>query len=301
MFVRPFLPSAALLLAVGCGTSVPGTLVDGITGEPLVGTPGEENALRLIADAVTEGEDGRFEANREAGLTCQSFSGEIGTDGSFRLSDLCLSSSGYRLRLSDNNYFLGETDFLPQGSDGTPRTIKVWHAPMGSGVKILKDGRHLRITSRVSLKSETIKGTEDSKVHYPTALPGNVPLIEKGSKLIVTGMSNKDIQLFPLINSGAREFKIEEGMETGPTMQPWSYLGTRFTDDETFERVQVSLDDSKIVRVEHRGHFAKFVPAEAVTPPGRYALWVEGQPSAFVVDFVEAGSAPKAEEPAEEE
>ncbi|TVQ94405.1 MAG: hypothetical protein EA397_01675 [Deltaproteobacteria bacterium] len=303
MLTRSLFSVTALLLAVGCNATATGTLVDGITGEPVPGSAGgtPDAPLRIIAEAVTEGEDGRFEPNREAGLTCQSASSEVGGDGTFRIPDLCLSTTGYRLRLSDNNFFLGETDFLPQGSDVASLSIKAWHAPMGAGVKILKDDRLARIRSRVSLKSEIIKGTEDQKVFYPTAIPNGIPMVKAGERLVITGMANKDMKLVPVINSGEREFKVEEGMETGPTMNPWSYLGTKFTDDETFERVSVDLDESKTTRVEHRNHYAKFVPAEAVNPPGRYALWVDGQKTAFLVDFIEEGVDPNPKEDAEDD
>lgn len=300
MMPRLVLPAAALVFAVGCTANFTGAVVDGITGKPVTSKAQTDSgdSLRLIAEAVTENENGTFESNPGAGLTCLTFSSDLGDDGSFNLSGLCLSSTGYRLRLSDASWFLGETDFLPQGSDvSAPRTIKAWHAPMGTGIKTLIDDNHGRITSRVNLRSEIIKGTEDEKVLYPEGLPGNVPLIPPGGSLVITGMANKDMRIVPLIESGPREFRVEEGMETGPTMDSWVYLGTRFTDDTTFERVQAQIDESKVTRVEHRNHFAKFVPTEAVSPPGRYAVHVEGQKHAFVLDF---GQAPtKAAEPAE--
>jgi hypothetical protein len=303
MLSRLFVPATVLLFAVGCSATLSGAVVDGITGAPVSSDADTEGGdkLRLIAEAVTEKPDGGFENNVGAGLTCMTFSSELGADGTYSLSGLCLSATGYRLRLSDNSWFLGETDFLPMGSDASqPRTIKAWHAPMGTGIKTLVAGKHGRVTSRVNLKSETIKGTDSEKVLYPEGLPGGVPLIPAGGSLVITGTANKDMKLVPMINSGRREFKIEAGMESGPTMDAWSYLGTRFTDDTTFERVQAQIDESKVSIVEHRGHFAKFVPAEAVSPPGRYALHVEGQSHAFIVDFGQAGANPGAEPAAAE-
>lgn len=298
MMSRLFVPATVLLFAVGCSSTLNGAVVDGITGAAVTSDADTEagDKLRLIAEAVTEEPDGTFKNNIGAGLTCMTFSSELGADGSYSLAGLCLSATGYRLRLSDNSWFLGETDYLPPGSDASqPRTIKAWHAPLGTGVKTLVDGKHGRVTSRVNLKSEAIKGTQDERVLYPDGVPGAVPLIPAGGSLVITGTANKDIRLVPMINSGRREFKIEEGMESGPTMDAWSYLGTRFTDDVTFERVEAQVDESKVTRVEHRGHFAKFVPAEAVSPPGRYALLVEGQGHAFVVDFGQAGANPGTE------
>jgi hypothetical protein len=299
MMSRLALSATAVLFAVGCNTTVSGTLVDGITGAPIAGAPSEESgeALRVIAEAVVEKPDGGFDPNPGAGLTCMTQSSEVGADGSFKLAELCLSSTSYRLKLSDTGWFLGETDVLTMGSDGSAaKTLKAWHAPTGTGVKTLIDGKHGRVTARVNLKSETIKGTESEKVWYPEGLPGGVTLVPAEGSIVITGTANKDMKLIPLINSGPREFKIEEGMETGPTMAAWAYMGTRFTDDTTFERVEAQIDASKVTVVEHRGHFAKFIPASAVTPPGRYALYVEGQNNALVVDLVEAGKVPGSEE-----
>lgn len=300
MMFRTCLPAVALIFAVGCSATANGTLVDGITSEPIPGAGEGDDSLRLVAEAVKEKEDGTFESNTDAGLTCMTFSSEIGLDGTFSLSGLCLSGTGYRLRLNDNDWFLGETDFLPQGTDvSQPMKLKAWHAPMGSGIKILREGDHVRVTSRVNLRSETIKGTEDEKVHYPEGLPGSVPLIAAGESLVISGTGNKALKLVPIINSGPREFKIEEGMESGPTMDAWSYMGVRFTDDSNFERVQAKIDESKVEVVEHRNHFAKFVPADAVSPPGRYALYKEGEKAAIIVDFLEKGAAPGAADQAE--
>jgi hypothetical protein len=293
MLSRFYATSTLVMFAVGCSATISGQVVDGISQEPISTGAETGEPIRIVAEAVIEKENGAFDPNPSAGLTCQTFSSDISPSGEFKLTGLCLSDTGYRLRLSDPNYFLGEIDFIAQGSDAKqPRTIKAWHAPMGTGVKTLIDGKHGRITSRVTLRTETIKGSDDEKVYYPEGLPGSVPLIGPGASVIITGMANKDLKLVPMFNSGRREFKVEAGMETGPRMDPWVYLGTKFTDDTTFERVAVTLDESKTHRVEHRNHYAKFVPAEAVTPPGRYALWVEGQKQAFVVDFMEAGSNP---------
>jgi len=302
---RILLPAMALALAVGCNSTVNGKVVDGLTGQPIMGKPadaGEEvQPNRLVANAVKKGDSGNWEQNAEAGMTCMTFSSPIGQDGSISLSGLCLSATDYKLSIEpDKNYFLGETDMLAKGTkvEG-PMTIKAWRAPNGTAVNILrKDGTTLDpVRSRQKVKSEKITGSEEM-VYYPEGIKG-VPQMEAGEYLVLSGETNAKLQLYPLVNSGARMFKTEE---TEVKMQPWSYIGTKFVDDETFERVSASVDSAKIQTVENSGHIVKFIPTAAVGDKGRYALWVEGQENAYLIDIGAKGempSAPTAEEEGE--
>lgn len=312
---RALLPAVALMFAVGCNATVSGTLVDGLNGSPIAGKAadaGEDvQPLRVVAKSTyyaktgednmphevpTDDPDGSWQDNASAGLTCMSFSADVATDGSFALSGLCTGSTAYNLELSDKNWFLGETSKLEKGHDASqPLTLKAWRAPMGTAVNILGADNELSpVRTRQNVKSETIKGTDGEKVFYPEGLPKQTPLIEKGQYLVISGANYKDLKLVPMVNSGKREFKVEEGMESGPTMNAWTYLGTSFTDDSTFERVTAKIDESKVTTVEHDGHMAKFIPADAVSPQGRYALWQDGKDNAFIVDIGKAGEAPVA-------
>ena len=295
---RILLPAMAISLAVGCNSTVNGTVVDGLTGQPIMGKPadaGEDvQPNRLVANAITIKEDGTTEKNAEAGLTCMAFSSPIGQDGSVSLSGLCLSATAYELSIEpDKNYFLGDVHRFEQGMKAEgPIQIKAWRAPNGTAVNILKkDGTTLEpVRSRQKVKAETITGTEE-KVFYPTGIKG-VPMMEAGEYLVLSGKSNADLGLHPLVNSGARTFTNDE---TEVKMQPWSYIGTKFTDDETFERVSTQLDAGKVVTVENDMHVVKFIPADALGTKGRYALWSEGQENAYLIDIGAKGEVPKAE------
>lgn len=295
---RALLPAMTLALATGCNPTVTGTLVDGMTGEPIAGKAadaGEDvQAIRIVADAVTVGENGALTPNPGSGMTCMNKGSEIGPDGSFTIADICLGATAYKVGLSDKNLFLGDVDFFDQGMDAkAPLTIKAWRAPNGNGVNILRGDALEPVRSRAQVRSETIKGTEDEKVYYPEALPKTTPIVNKGDYLVISGSTYADYKMAPVINHGTQlEFKVEEGMESGPKMQAWSYIGTSFTDSESFTRSATTIDEAKVVTVENRGHVVKFVPTDAVSPQGRQAFWKEGGDSAFIVDIGTAGADP---------
>jgi hypothetical protein len=297
---RALLPAVALALATGCNPTVSGTLVDGITGQPIAGKAadaGEDvQALRIVAEAVKADEAGALTPNTDAGMTCMNKGSEVGQDGSFAISDICLGATAYRVTLSDKNIFLGDIDFFEQKMDAkAPVTIKAWHAPNGNGLNVLDGDDLTPVRSRAKVRKETIKATADELVYYPESLPKTTPMVSAGQYLVVSGSTYADFKMAPVINNPALEFKVEEGMESGPKMQAWSYIGTRFTDDTTYERVATQIDDSKVITVEKRGHVVKFIPPEAVSPQGRTAFWKEGSDSAFIVDIGKAGTDPTPE------
>lgn len=300
---RVLLPAVALAMAVGCNSTVSGTVVDGLTNQPIKGKPADAGETvqpnRLVAKATTTKKDAQGNDVPAYGLSCTAFSSEIGQDGSYTLSGMCLGETAYSLSIEpDKNYFLGEINSFEQGykAEG-PVTIKAWRAPNGTAINILKkDGTTLEpVRSRQKVKSEKITGTEE-RVYYPSGIKG-VPMMEAGEYLVISGKANADLQLYPLINSGERMFKTED---TEVKMQPWSYIGTKFTDDENFERVSATLDAAKVVTVEKDEHIVKFIPTEALGDKGRYALWKDGAETVYLIDIGAKGEMPKAPEPAEE-
>lgn len=296
---RVLLPALAMLFTIGCNATVSGQLVDGLTGNPIMGKAadaGEEvMPNRLVAKAVKTDEGGKVVANPDAGMTCMALSSDIGQDGSFSLGGLCSSATAYQLSIEpDKNYFMGETNSFDMGAkfEG-PQTIKVWRAPNGTTISILrKDGTTLEpVRSRQKLRTEAITGTGMAeKVMYPEGIKG-VPVIAAGEHLILAGKTNTPMVLKPLINSGARKFDTENG--AGATMDPWAYIGTSFTDDATFTRVDAKVDAGKVNTVSTATHEVKFIPAEAVAP-GRYALMLPDAKTAYLVDFGKKGEAPAA-------
>lgn len=294
---RIFLPAAALVFAVGCSSTVSGTVVDGLTGQPIMGKAADAGDTvqpnRLVAKATTTKDDGNGNQIPAYGLSCTAFSSEIGQDGSYTLSGLCSGETDYALSIEpDKNYFLGDVSTIKMGEkyEG-PLQIKAWRAPNGTAVSILrKDGVTLdSVRSRQKIKSEKITGTEEM-VYYPAGIKG-VPLIEAGEYLVLAGEANAELKLMPLVNSDARTFTNDE---TEVKMQPWSYIGTSFTDDTTFERVATKLDASKVVTVKNDVHTVTFIPAEALGDKGRYALWKEGNENTYLLDIGAKGEMPKA-------
>jgi hypothetical protein len=293
-----------LTFAVACSSTVSGTLVDGLSGQPIAGRAveagKESEAFRIVARASKKNEQGKWEPNLQAGLTCQTFSATIGTDGKFTMPNLCTSATDYKIEVADNkdvNYFLGEIDAFEKGMDAAaPVTLKAWRAPMGTALNVLDPSANslTPVKTRQNVRKETIKDTASEIVYYPESIPGGIPLVAEGQYLVVTGAQYADWTLHPLINNGPLEFKVEEGMESGPKMDAWSYVGTQFTDNSTFTRVTAQIDESKVVKVEKGGHIARFIPAGAVSPPGRFLVWKEGEAAGFVVDIGVAGTAPVA-------
>ena len=308
--IRLVAPALVVGLSMGCNPSVNGQVVDGLTGKPIVGLkeggdPAKDQ-LRMMAQATTtvkktQPKNPADPTDTEVitsdvpayGMSCAAKSSEIGPDGTFTLADVCLGETDYSLAIGpDKNYFLGDINGFTKGEtvEGTV-TVKAWRAPNGAAINILgADGTSLKaVRSRQKAKSETITGTEE-KVFYPQGIKG-VPLVGAGEYLVLAGKANAGLGLHPLINSDARVFN---NGETEVKMQPWSYVGTKFADDKTFERVAAKLDESKVVTVEKGDHIVKFIPAAAVAEPGRYVVFNEGDKNMYLVDFGSAGEMPSA-------
>ncbi|MFT7521445.1 MAG: hypothetical protein ACI9MC_003596, partial [Kiritimatiellia bacterium] len=274
---RLLLPATLLAFVAGCNSTVNGVLVNGLNDSPIAGkaadAPATDLGLRVVAKAVKVEEDGSFKDNTAAGLTCMSFSAQVQPDGSFSIGGICLSQSDYMLSVTDKQLFLGDIDLVEQGSDVTaPITLKAWRTTNGAGVWSLKGDDLTSIKSRQNIASDTIKGSTEA-VWYPEGLPKRTPLVDADSYLVIGGKTNANMELTPLINSGPREFALAEGLETPAAMpMPWSYIGTSFTDDATFERVGATIDDSKVVKLEKRGHVVRIIPASAIAPQGRMVL-----------------------------
>lgn len=299
---RTLLSLAIATALIGCTPPVEGKLVNGMTGEPISGAvaegDSEKGALRVFAKAVVE-KDGKLEPNPGAGLTCQTIGADVGADGSFKLEGACTGETAYRFELTDTNWFLGETDMIPAGHAG-PVTIKAWRAPNGAGVFVL-DGMNLdRVSSAVELEEFTVLNAERKVLGPKGTIPGNIPLVDGGKKLLLTGAANADLKLAPLVNSPPRQFGSDQNGDTPTKMSAWAYVGVAFSSDTEVSDRNVTTDDTKVTTVEKRGHVAKFISADAV-PPGRYVLTKEGLKRKFIVDFGAKGQFPNEEFPPEAE
>ncbi len=257
----------AVAAAALCGCSsatIDGTLKDGLTGNPIPD-------LRIVAKATAP----------DASLTCQAFEATTGADGAFRIEGAC-TGTGYALSLGDDAWWVPDLQEIPDGG-ASGLDLVAWRNAPGRGLyKIDKDGGFHSLRTHADVKSEKILGSEE-KVRFPwPSIPGNIPVIAKGEWLVMVGPAVVDhYEIIPLVQSGERKFG---DAETWVTMQPWYYIGTRFTDDRTFERVAATIDGSKVVEKRAGERAGKYVPGEAVAE-GRYAVLAPDSRTVTLVDF----------------
>jgi hypothetical protein len=267
---------AALLS--GCSSvSVEGRVVDGLTGAPIPG-PYKVKARATVKDVA---------------LTCQFFYAEVGADGTFELGSLC-GGTPYGLETDRDDLLLVEIDQVPEGGFGQPTDLTAWRVPKGSGVYKLAGGELTMLRTASDVEQDQIFGS-DQRVRLPDTLPEQVDLIAEGDYLVLVGKATIDeMKLVPLIVSGARKFGDPDNPYARP--KPWWYLGTRFTDDTTFERVEAEIDAKRVVDKARGDRQGRFVGGNAL-PAGRYALLKDDDKRMFVVDF-RAAPPPLPAEPA---
>ena len=264
----------------GCSSvTVQGRVVDGLTGEPIAGP------YRIKARATTQG----------TALTCQFFDAPVAEDGTFELAEMC-TGTAYALETDRDDLWLVEIDTVPEGGFGQPTDLTAWRVPKGSGVYELSSAGQLTMLRTASdVEQDAIFGT-DQIVKLPKTLPEQVDLIGEGEYLVLVGKATiDDMKLVPMLPSGPRKFGEAAAPYTRP--KPWWYMGTRFTDDTTFERVEAQIDSGKVVDKSKADRQGRFVAGSAL-PPGRYALLKEGDKRMFVLDFG-AAPPPLPEAPAE--
>lgn len=262
------LTSAVVL--VGCSSpTASGKLVDVINGNAPIAE------MRLIA-----------EASGSASLTCSTFEATTDANGMFKFDGLC-SGTGYKLKPGNENLWLAETDEIPDGG-GEGLEIKAWRAPKGSGAYVLTGTELLSVKTSADIKKEPLWKSETEFAEYPATLPKKPALIPADGHLVLVGERAVELTKFwPLIPSEERKFGSPT--TTKITMDPWSYIGIAFTDDETFERKTAEVDAGKVVKMEKGDRKVAWIPGSAL-PAGRYAMHKEGDGRTTVVDF---GSAPK--------
>lgn len=268
------------LLAAGCSSpTASGTIVDGMTGEPIANT-------RLVANA-----------KGPAGMTCQTFDATTNEQGAFEFKGLC--DGEYGLKLDDENLWMAEVDTIPDGG-AENLDIKVWRAPAGAGLYRLSGGEIESIRAAGDIMKEKIKGT-DELAHYPANIPNRVPVIGPDDHLVIVGKSAvEQTRIDPLVPSGPRIFGDDE---VEVKMDAWSYIGIQFTDDTTFERLTATIDESKLLTKEKGDRVTRYIPGSAI-PAGRYVAWRPEGRGLVILDFgssqqpVQAQAA--AEPPAEE-
>ncbi len=157
---------------------------------------------------------------------------------------------------------------IPSGnfSPTSNPALQAWVASEGSGVYKLSGGELSGIRSTTDLKQQTLIDSEET-VGYPARIPGKVELIGEGEHLVILGPDSvASLQLVPLIRTGERKFAGEI------TMQPWSFIGAKFTDDTAMERVAATVDEAKVTVKEAGERGAKYVAHDALAA-GRYVVY----------------------------
>jgi hypothetical protein len=260
-----------LFLAVGCSSAtLNGTLTDGLTGKGIA-------EVRLVARATSD----------EAGMACMAFDATTDETGAFNFEGICGGSS-YTLSIKDDSWWVPGLQEVPDGGvEGL--ALEGWRNSSGEALYKLTADSFDGLRTHADVSVEQIKGTEE-KVRFPwSSIPGGLPVIGAGEWLVLTGSKTvSNVEILPLIESGQRKFG--DG-ETWVTMEPWYYIGTRFTDDETFERVAAQIDASKVITKTSGDRAGKYIPGDAVAP-GRYAVLAPDSKTVTLVDFGKAKPAP---------
>ena len=255
---------AASAALIGCSTkgSFEGRLVNGLTGQPVPST-------RIL-----------LKSSDTSDLTCMTLEATSGEDGSFSVPGTCAGAT-YHLELPKESAQWQVTGLgdIRGGEPVGPTDVTLWEAP-GLGVYYVGDETRM-IRTAADLDTVTIWETE-IEVRYPESIPKNVTRIDGGDYLLISGAANlKKLKFHPLIPSDARRFGTPEHYFD---MDPWSYIGVKFTSDTDYEVVEATLDDSAITRVDDGDFQAWYVSGKAL-PPGRYALLGDADRRTYIVDF----------------
>ncbi len=256
---------AALALGACGGNKVEGKVVDGRTGQAMGG-------FTLKASAA-----------EDTNMTCQYFEAEVADDGSFLFESLC-SGVPYNLESSREDIWLADGPSVPaEGIEGATE-FKVWNAPKGSGIWRVPAGGDLQqLKTTADIKQESLKES-DEVVHYPSNIPKNVPLVAGNDVLLIVG--NPAEMLFkPLIyEADVRKFGDEQ---TNVKMDPWWYVGKRFSDHSVFEVVEATVDAGQLADKSDATRAARWMNAGAL-PAGRYAVHRADDRRMYIIDFGEA-------------
>jgi hypothetical protein len=209
---------------------------------------------RIIARAVSP----------DASLTCKTFEATTDGAGAFKIVGLC-GGTAYTLTTSNDQFWIPDLEEVPDGG-AAGLALQAWVASEGSGVYKLSGTDLSGIRSTTDLKWQTLIDSEET-VGYPARIPGKVELIGEGEHLVLLGADSiASLQFAPLIRTGERKFAGEI------TMQPWSFIGAKFTDDATMERVAATVDDGKVTVKEAGERGAKYVAHDALAA-GRYVVY----------------------------
>ena len=258
---------AILLFSLGLVGCVPrGTfsavLTDGLAGEPVA-------ARRGLARAETDD------------LTCKVLEGKTNAQGQVTIEGTC-GDATYRVEAADRTWVIADVpDF--EGSAGlVDGAFKTWRAPKGSGVYLLTDDSLSPVRTASDMSTLDLWETEE-QVRYPEGIPRRVSKVEDGSHLLIVGADDVGrLEWQPLIkHDGELRFGNKEHYFD---MDPWWYVGMRFTTKTEHERVEATLDTGKVIDVETGDRAFRYVAGGAL-PAGRYALVGPEDRRTYILDF----------------
>jgi len=259
----------SLALCTGCGLSgtISGTLTDALTGDAIAG-------VKVIAKATAASD-----------LTCGTFADTTDEAGAFSIVGTC-GSDTYVLHSSDKSLLLSDMEPINgSNAEGASADLKAWKAPQGMGFYKLSDGKLEALRKPSEL--ETVKvWKSEQEVRYPKIIPSKVPRVGTADRLLITGQKLvKSVSVDALVDSEGRRF----GNTQEPwTMDPWSYIGMRFSSDTEFEEVAAEFAADKITDVTSRGHTVRFITGDAVAA-GRYILMsTNDKRRGTIIDFGDA-------------
>ena len=262
----------AIVVATGCGTeTVNGQLIDGMTGQPVAGTPEADSPLKLV-----------LKATEPVSVTCQAFEAVIQADGTFTVPGACTGQTAYNVALNDKSWWPADSAGLAMGPVGTDAwKLKVWRAPAGTGVYKMTAGNIELLKTSADVKKDKILGT-DKVIRSPGTIPPSPVVFTETDYLVIAGPNEvKNTEFQPLIPSGERHF----GDPADPkVVQPWHYIGVRFNSHEEHEMVAAEIDKTKTLLKEKGDRAVLYVPGDAL-PAGRYALLKPKDRRTYIVDF----------------
>ncbi len=265
------LPALATLALAACrpepGTAA-GRLLDARTGAPVADVD-----VRLVA----------------AGDACPPVTARTDAGGRWSAAALC-GEAAWTVAPADPGWYLPEPP-----AAGTDLELRAWRAPPEPGVYTVADATIAPLVTHTLLDTVRVFDSAE-EVRFPVEIPGVVPRIGDGVALLIVGDVLPTLAFAPLVPSAERRWF---GTKDAPVpVDPWVYLGVRFTSDTVFERVAVTVDAARVTTVGGPRPL-RYVGADAL-PVGRYALPTADGTRAFLLDFGDrppAQAAPPASAP----
>lgn len=280
--------TVVLMLAalVGCSSPpITGTVTDALSGSPIAGDPAAATPLKVQATAVGDG----------VSMQCAKAEGIVQADGTFTVEGACTSNTSYQLSLSDKDLWIADNAALAIGAPSEGLTLSAYRAPSGESVYVMSGSTLTLLKTSADVKTNKVLGTTEI-VRSPSTIPAEPPLVAGGDMLLFVGKkTTTELKILPLVASGPRQF---DDPANATTVEPWSYVGIKFTSDTEFERLAPEPDASKVISKEDAEHAVKYVKSDAL-PPGRYAILKDKDRRMYIVDIgarpaADAAPAPEA-------